>query len=601
MFLFKGYASPVPARLGLMCMLVLLAFAGLFYLERAAYLDLALHVFAFAKDKTLFIQNQRFVSAITQVWPLLATRAGLPINSVLLLYSLVFVGYYLTVYLLVAYVFKNQQVALAVPLLFTLLVSYTFYWAQSEFPQALAMLLLYYGGISRLETLRPDWRTAGLFLLIPVCVYGHPLMILPFIFLWGYDYLLNRRFRDGLYYASLTVALVSYWVRTHNIVPGSYEAQRMHLWESAQLYFPRYWALDGNEDLLRLCRIRFYLLPTLLVALTAFFAVRRPPRGWLRLAWIWGFTLFYTQVVVISYPNHTDYTYLENLYLPLALFVGVPFAMELLPAVRPVRLAGLLLGGIFALRLFVVWQTHAPYTAYIQWLERVLAYTRQYPERKYLLDQANAPASEQRVGSWASSFESLLLSARASPDSVQSLLVTDRVAEFMPRLGVTDRLLMAWDEVEYAWLPQQYFRPRHTAYRLLNTPPPADTAALTAYIKERSATQLQVLGFAKKPRAGRVRTLLVQVRSPAGRTLHSGLHVNYPTVLKYRFLASANWVVNGDILTTPLEVDVDGTWTQNMAVVCPTEPGTYTLEVLLASQNFRDWPVTARFPVEVAN
>lgn len=582
-------------------MLALLGLAGVFYLERAAYLDLALHVFAYLKDKTLFVQNQRFVAVVTQVWPLLAARAGMSIDAILLIYSLAFVGYYLAVYLVIAYVFRNEQVALAVPLLFTLLVSYTFYWAQSELPQALAILLLYYGGVSRLGTLRPDWRTLGLFLLIPVCIYGHPLLILPFIFLWGYDYLLNRRFRDGLYYGALLVALGSYWFRTHHIVPGSYEAVRMHLWESAQLYFPNYWALEGNQDLLWLCRNRFYFLPILLVALTVFFAVRRPAGGWLRLAWIWTFTLFYTQIVVISYPNHTDYTYLENLYMPVVLFVAVPFVMELLPTLRPAWWGVALLAVVFGFRLLVVWNTHAPYTAYTQWLQRVLAYTQQYPERKYVLDQANAPASGQRVGSWASSFETMLLSARASPDSVQSLLVTDRVAEFVPRLGTPDRLLMAWDEVEYGWLPQAYFRPPHTGYRLLNTAPPTDTTALSAYIRARAATQLQLLGFNKKLRTGRVRMLEVRLRSAAGLSLHSGLKVDHPTVLTYRFVAADKWGGASEVLTTPLEVDVDGTWTQTMTVVCPGIAGKYRFEVFLTSRNFRNWPVVARLPVEVAD
>ena len=599
MLLPRSYSSPVPIRLGLLCMLALLAFAGQFYLERAAFLDLALHTFAFLKDKTLFVQNQRFVAVVTQVWPLLAARAGMPIGPMLLLYSLVFVGYYLAVFLVIGYLFRNEQVALVVPLLFTLLVSNTFYWAQSELPQALAMLLLYYGGISRLQVLRPDWRTAGLFLLIPVSIYGHPLLILPFIFLWGYDYLLNRRFRDWLYYGALLLALASYWYRTHNIVPGSYEAQRMHLWESAQLYFPNYWSLEGNQDLLWLFRRRFYLFPILMAALIAFFAVRRPTGGWWRLAWILGFTLFYTQVVFISYPNHTDYNYLENLYMPLALFVAIPFTMELLPVLRPVRLAWGLLAAVFVLRLAVVWQAHVPYTAYIRWLEKVLAYARQYPECKYIVDKANADPYQQRASSWAASFETMLLSARPSPDSTQSLLLTDQVAPYLPRLGQTERVLMAWDESEYSWLPQEYFRLPKTVYRQMNTPPPADTAALSAYIQARRATKLQVLGFAKKLYPNRLRALSVRISSPPDLDLHSGLQTDHPTVLTYRFLAAANWPVPSEILTTPLEVDVRGTWSQDMMVVCPPEPGNYLLEVTLASRNFRNWPVQVRVPVEV--
>ena len=134
MLLPKQYATRWPMRLALLTMLVLLVFAWHFYLERSAYYDLAYHLFIYLKTKALFVQNRRFVAIVTQ-WPtLMAVRAGLSLDHVLRLYSVVFVAYYLAVFLLCAYWLRNEQVALVVALLYVLLASRTFYWAQSELP-----------------------------------------------------------------------------------------------------------------------------------------------------------------------------------------------------------------------------------------------------------------------------------------------------------------------------------------------------------------------------------------------------------------------------------------------------------------------------------
>ncbi|UOQ75538.1 hypothetical protein MUN84_12645 [Hymenobacter sp. 5516J-16] len=95
MLLSKQYATRWPLRLALATMLVLLLFAWHFYLERAAYYDLAYHLFIYLKDKALFVQNRRFVAIVTQLPTLLALKAGLPLDAVLRLYSVVFILYYL--------------------------------------------------------------------------------------------------------------------------------------------------------------------------------------------------------------------------------------------------------------------------------------------------------------------------------------------------------------------------------------------------------------------------------------------------------------------------------------------------------------------------
>jgi hypothetical protein len=610
MLLRKNYTSRWPWRLGLLSMLVLLGLAWHFYLERVAFYDLSFQLFTFLRKPELFIQNRRFVAAITQLPPIWAVRAGWTIDHVLRLYSVAFVGYYLAVYVLSAKWFKNEQVALAIALLYVLLVSTTFYWAQSEMPQALAALLLFYAGIARQAPVRWRFSTLALAALIPVFVFGYPLAIFPFLFLWAYDWLLNRRWRDWLYYGMLALALATYAYRTSLIPPGSYEASANNFLPNLIQFFPHYFELASFREFWHLIGNNFVALPILLGMLTVYYLLwQRNPLGLLRLALVWVFMAVYTLVINISFPNYGGPPYLENVFSPLAIFVSIPFAMELLPGLashwgRRGKLLGAgLLAVVLAGRLVVVYQAHDMYTGYQQWLGRLLAYTKQFPERRFLMDDINGDPHHLRAGlpGWASSYETMLLSTRPSPDSAQVVLITNELPRFV-EAGKTPGMFLATFDVFPSWeLPAKYLRlpnPEAT-YHLLNTPPPADTAALGAYIAARYQAKLEFVELPKPLKAGGWRTVRIRIVAPAGQPLHSGLRTDHPTLLRSQFLDPSVWPTDTEPVEVPLEVDVAHPWLQDIPVSCPTKPGKYLLQVSLFSRGYRDWPVQLRLPVEV--
>jgi hypothetical protein len=609
MLLSKQYATRWPVRLGLATLLVLLVFAWHFYLERAAYYDLAYHLFHYLTAKSLFIQNRRFVAIVTQ-WPtLLAIRAGLPLDQVLRLYSVVFVLYYLLVFLLCAYWMRNEQVALVVALLHILLASRTFYWAQSELPQALAALLLFYAGISRQAPVRLRFSTLALAALVPVFIFGHPLCVLPFLFIWAYDWLLNRRLRDWGYYGLLALGLAMYGLRVLLTPPGSYETTYMTFIPNLIKYFPNYLGFESFDNFWRLCGKDLIALPLLLLVLTLFYFRQGTWLAWLRLGLVWAFVAGYVFIVNVSKPDYTEATYLDNLYLPLTFFVAIPFAMELLPALEqrwnrwgPALATGLLLLLVVG-RLGLLWHRHLPYTAYQQWLQHLLAYTKQYPERKFVMWPDNMDPHHLRAGWpwWALASETMMVSARHSPDSVQTVRLGwdfDQMLDTGSHPGV---LLGPFETMPTAELPANYCRFPNTTYRALNTQPPQDTAALRAYIANHQQVALALTEkLSGSLRAGALGTVQVRVSVPAAaQPLHSGIRGPYPTLLRTAFYKSHDWPSGSAPLETALEVDIRQPWTQTLAVQMPPKPGHYTFEVSLISKNYREWPVRLRVPVEV--
>ncbi len=596
-------------RLALATMLVLLLFAWHFYLERAAYYDLAYHLFYYLKEKTLFVQNRRFVAIVTQLPTVLAVKAGLSLDAVLRLYSVVFILYYLAVFLLCAYWFKNEHVALVVVLLFVLLASRTFYWAQSELPQGLAALLLFYAGVSRQAPLQRRFSTLALATLVPVFIFGHPLIILPFLFIWTYDWLLNRRFQDRAYYGLLVLALAMYGLRILLTPPGSYESSHMTFGPNLKRYFPHYLSIDSFENFWHLCSRSFLALPVLLLVLSVFYIRQGTRLALLRMGLMWAAVAGYAFIINVSNPDYTEATYLENLYLPLTLFVAIPFAMELLPALErrwnsrgPALVTGLLLVLLVA-RLGLIWYRHTPYTAYQKWLTHLLAYTSEFPERKFIMYPDNVDPHRLRAGWpwWASASETMMVSARHSPDSVQTVRVgwdIDQLAATGAQPGI---LLGPFETVNTADLPANYCRFPHTAYRVLNTLPPLDTAALRPYIAAHQQVQLALASpLPTTLQAGRQHTVQVQVSVPANaQPLHSGTRVPHPTLLRTAFYKPHDWPSDTNPMEVALEVDVWQPWTQTVALQTPRQPGRYTFEISLISKNYQDWPVRLRIPVEV--
>ena len=202
---------------------------------------------------------------------------------------------------------------------------------------------------------------------------------------------------------------------------------------------------------------------------------------------------------------------------------------------------------------------------------------------------------------WALASETMMVSARNSPDSVQTVRLGwdfDQLVDAGSHPGV---LLGPFETVLTAEMPASYCRFPNTVYRVLNTQPPQDTAALRTYIANHQQVALTLAE--KIPgvlRAGKLRTVQVRLSVPAAaQPLHSGIRGPHPTLLRTAFYKAHDWPTDSAPLETALEVDVRQPWTQTLAVQVPHKPGNYTFEVSLISKNYRDWPVRLRVPVEV--
>lgn len=454
------YHNSAFRRAGYLAMFALLVLAIIFYEERAYLLDIAFQTFLMINDGTLQVMVNRFGSGIVQMLPLLAIRAEAPIWVVSLLYSVSFPLLYLLFYTIIVRVFKNDYLGWTLVFLFTLIVHDAFYWATSEQQQGLAALLVYFSFLLRYPHLQAWWMLAIGLLGTVVLAYYHPLIFIPFYFLWGFFALHQPTRRTNWRYWLLAAFMLAVLAFKSYYSANWYDTSKTsdftrHLRE----YFPRYWELPSNRKFLHNCLQYWYLFPAFLIVNTVYYLWQR---HWLKLGWLLAFCFGHLLLLHISSPNATYRFYVEVNYMVLSIYVMVPFLFDLAPRI-PARWRLGLFVGIAVWRLATIAAHHQPYEVRVTWIRTQLEHTG--PSGKAYLPTADAPM-DLLLMDWALPYESLVISAadanvqrsfRTTLPPARTLFLHPDPAQFQADLQRDSTLVTSFKVYDYTQLNMKYF------------------------------------------------------------------------------------------------------------------------------------------------
>jgi hypothetical protein len=442
--------------LGTLTYTVLLFLAVVFYQERTIFADIAFHTFTILKTKTFFIQNNRFGAFFSQLFPLGARALHLPLKSVLLAYSTGFVVLYGAVFYLL-HRMKQFEMAMAMLLFSTLIVAETFFWIQSELPQGIAFTLLTFGFIlskNQLFTFRP-WQIALLFGMLLTVIWFHPMLLFVLVFLLIFlkDRIESNLWKSIIWFCGLVI------VFKNLVLPrAEYDLQAMGRAKNLLTLFPNYFNLQSNKDFLHWCLTDYGFLIILFGINVVFYFLKR---NFFKLALQMAFFLGYLFFINVSFNNGDHQFYIENLYLPLSIFVAIPFVFDVLNTgflkKTPLILVSCLL--IFATTRIYMHAAH--WTARLDWNKNLLVQTVNLPNKKLLIDEKKTP-KDLMVMTWGSSFEFLLLSSLEKPENARCILVDENPSRLNWAKNTPNTLLTEWEVWKYNELPQRYFVPRDT-------------------------------------------------------------------------------------------------------------------------------------------
>lgn len=446
-------------------MVALVFLSILFFRERAWFLDIAYQTFLMINEGTVQIMVNRFGAALVQMLPLIGIKLNAPIWVISLLYSVSFTLLFLLFYHLIVRVFRNDFLGWALVLLYTLIVFDGFYWATSELQQGLGLLLLFFAFLHRFPKLEQWWA-------IPICVassialvYYHPLVFIPFFFLWIFFLLHAPKDFHNLKYWLLAGLVIALLIVKSKYSGNWYDDNKYRIFlENLKTYFPNYWDFPANFKFLKNCLSIWYCFPLLLLANTIAYVKWKK---WWKLGLVWSFCLGYILLNNIGSPNANYRFYAEVNYMPLSIFVAIPFLFDLVPKIKNQKRLLLFFLLLMVIRIGSIAYNHQPFKQRLVWLEKKIKHAQTTTTtNRYLISNANAP-QDTLLMTWGIPYETLLMTANHHPDSSKTLYVSPQFDRYQEQLKQDSVFLSDFKAYHESELNQRYFRLKRNFYKNL--------------------------------------------------------------------------------------------------------------------------------------
>jgi fumarate reductase subunit D len=448
--------------LGLIAYPLLLLLSLVFYQERTIFTDIAFHLFFMAKDQEFAIQNYRFGAAVTQLFPLAGFWSGASLQTIMLLYSSAFILFNGCCYLFIGFVQRDYRLALVLLCSQLFIAADSFYWIQSELPQGLAMLVISFALLGRVWKggMQILWWLL-LTLSLVTTAFCHPLLVFPFSFLVVFFWLDSQDYsRKNLVIAS--AIYLAAWVTKAVLFRTPYDSGAMGGLNNFRRLWPDYFTIYSNKQFLSdLVHKFFWVLPVLVGAMAVYFRFRRRLKSFFLLAFFIGYLL----LINISYPGR-DVTafYIENMYLPLGLFLAAAFVFDILPALKSRSLHLLMVLLVMLTCIPRIYSYHRAYSDRLGELNRLLD---KYRNEKVIIDEKDADMSKLMM-TWGTSYEFWLLSMTQT-GSTASIIISDQAQQLSKSAEDPRAFMITWNPLSYAELQGKYyvFPDTVTKYRLV--------------------------------------------------------------------------------------------------------------------------------------
>jgi hypothetical protein len=450
---------------------ILLAGSIYYCVERVLFCDASFIMFRIINVGWFQIQEYRYGSAITQAFPYVASKLGLPLSWIVVLYSASFNIFYLAV---AAWLLKCREYAMAVLMSFfyVLLVSDTFFWSNNEIHQAIAWMFLFFSTTFLLAK-----RNTSLLIFIPVfsvlgflTLFTHPLAALPFAFLWVFLMLqknvwpYNRKQTILLSGILVLIVLARFWASLY-YSHFAYDAERM---KKAFDVSPGniFGALSSPmaKEFVWRCVTNYWIL-VLVFGIGVYSGIRQKKYQQV------GFTVLsalgYFTIMCFTFKEFVPY-YSESEWASFTIIAAAPFVYFTLPGLKP-KTATLLLAGIFFVRLTYIAVSADKFIQRKEWIYTTLETMKQKQVSKAIIPE-NETNRKILMSNWSQPSESMIASA-LNRDNPQLTFVVSNPDSITKRIPARNQIILDFETGNYDLLDQRYFNfDTSSNYQLLPSP-----------------------------------------------------------------------------------------------------------------------------------
>lgn len=411
----KEIAYPLTIGLGLLVILIILSFV--YWQERVFYADAAYQVFSVIDTEKLAFQVQRFGAVIVQLPALILVKLHAPLDAVLKVYSLSFTIYPLLFALIIWKWLQESRLALLVVLFFGLTQVHTFFWIQSELIQGCMYAIF---GIALVKKqLKPDWWLFLIWqLMVVFIIYAHPLSVTLFFFLWTWYAYECRKSIDWRYY-SLFVTMLIVLIYKYKVAElGSYDATAVGMVDGFWERLPKLFSLSSTVFFFKRLLSTYYLLPIVLAVNLVFLFKHK---SWWNIGIMLSGILAWLLLILTTYHYSTDQMYMESYYLPLGIFIGLPFVEKVFGLGKAWIWITLMI-VVSCFRIGQIIGIQSKYGIRLTWMKEQLAKAEELPDRRFYLLRSQIVPYQSNLD-WATPYESILLSSLKGPSNTHSIYI----------------------------------------------------------------------------------------------------------------------------------------------------------------------------------
>jgi hypothetical protein len=306
--LHKNIAFITIAGLTINALLLLMSIV--FVKERILFLDSGIYLFEIINQKAFYFPYRRFVNVFNQFLPWMGVQLHLKTGVILLLYSINLQLLFTVIYLVIHFGLKQKKLAFAIPL-FQLMICYeSFFLPVSELSVGIAFLILWLAVVQSKTQIHTKWYILVTTFLALIIAFSHPVLVIPLLFILIAEFNIERPDKAKIAWLAGTILVIT----VHTLFfYETYESERTSDVLNSLTHFTRYELVTS-----------FYATAKYILHFPLFIFAVLISMVWLIQAKKWGFVFVYGFAVIVC-------IFAISLYLHKIYFIMPFFEIYLLP------------------------------------------------------------------------------------------------------------------------------------------------------------------------------------------------------------------------------------------------------------------------------
>lgn len=463
------------ARMGIWMMVFMLILTVLFQNERMYFLDPNWLLYILTLTENVNIQENRFGSFITHLFPVLGIKLGLSLSGIQFLYNVSFFAFFTSGYYFIYKYCKQYFINIILIGYFTIFVGDVFFWPSNEVHQGIVWAMM---GMALYFALRnkpsiPWGHLFFIFLFLFLGITSHLLVASPIIFIWLFLYfipLLNKTIlRRDIYFGLCILALVIFkFIISKN---GNYDASKLSFIDELTINsIISALASNNAKDFYNLLwNWHLPVLLTLVFTLWALWKLRNLTQILILFLTILGSWI----IINITYPDYMPrnmWFYMESEYQILGIILLLPIIYWVMVSGKMRTVFNIYIAVIISVCFIKISNAYSYFNQRYENLKLLITYCQDHQINKGILALSPAESQKYFIMDWGVPIESLTYSINHLGTPITIKVVPESNIDFLQNIDTSSSIF--YNCFDTKWKPNienKYFRldPEGT-YQIIN-------------------------------------------------------------------------------------------------------------------------------------